>query len=86
MTAPLVCSSLPQRLAVRQDTALRGLDRQIRMGAGMPHGLPERRPRSGRFAKLRGGEVAAAVVWLCSDAAAFVTGHTMTVDGGLVAQ
>jgi NAD(P)-dependent dehydrogenase (short-subunit alcohol dehydrogenase family) len=31
-------------------------------------------------------EVAEAVVWLCSDAAAFVTGHTMTVDGGLVAQ
>jgi NAD(P)-dependent dehydrogenase (short-subunit alcohol dehydrogenase family) len=31
-------------------------------------------------------EVAEAVVWLCSDAAAFVTGHTMTVDGGMVAQ
>jgi NAD(P)-dependent dehydrogenase (short-subunit alcohol dehydrogenase family) len=31
-------------------------------------------------------EVAAAVVWLCSDAASFVTGHTMTVDGGYVAQ
>jgi NAD(P)-dependent dehydrogenase (short-subunit alcohol dehydrogenase family) len=31
-------------------------------------------------------EVAEAVVWLCSDAASFVTGHTMTVDGGYVAQ
>ena len=31
-------------------------------------------------------EVAEAVVWLCSDAASFVTGHTMTVDGGWVAQ
>jgi len=31
-------------------------------------------------------EIAAAVVWLCSDAASFVTGHTMTIDGGLVAQ
>ena len=31
-------------------------------------------------------EVAAAVVWLCSDAAAFVTGHTMAVDGGYLAQ
>jgi NAD(P)-dependent dehydrogenase (short-subunit alcohol dehydrogenase family) len=31
-------------------------------------------------------EVAAAVVWLCSDAASFVTGHTMVVDGGYVAQ
>jgi NAD(P)-dependent dehydrogenase (short-subunit alcohol dehydrogenase family) len=31
-------------------------------------------------------EVAEAVVWLCSDAASFVTGHAMTVDGGLMAQ
>lgn len=31
-------------------------------------------------------EVAAAVVWLCSDAASFVTGHTLAVDGGFVAQ
>ena len=31
-------------------------------------------------------EIAESVVWLCSDAAAFVTGHTMTVDGGYVAQ
>jgi NAD(P)-dependent dehydrogenase (short-subunit alcohol dehydrogenase family) len=31
-------------------------------------------------------EVAEAVVWLCSDAASFVTGHMMAVDGGTVAQ
>ena len=31
-------------------------------------------------------EVAEAVVWLCSDAASFVTGHPMAVDGGWVAQ
>jgi NAD(P)-dependent dehydrogenase (short-subunit alcohol dehydrogenase family) len=31
-------------------------------------------------------EIAETVVWLCSDAASFVTGHTMTVDGGYVAQ
>jgi NAD(P)-dependent dehydrogenase (short-subunit alcohol dehydrogenase family) len=31
-------------------------------------------------------EVAEAVVWLCSDAASFVTGHAMTVDGGMHAQ
>ncbi len=31
-------------------------------------------------------EVAEAVVWLCSDVASFVTGHSMTVDGGYVAQ
>lgn len=31
-------------------------------------------------------EVAAAVVWLCSDRASFVTGHPLLVDGGYVAQ
>jgi len=31
-------------------------------------------------------EVAAAVVWLCSDAASFVTGHSLAVDGGVLAQ
>lgn len=31
-------------------------------------------------------EIAAAVVWLCSEAASFVTGHAMAVDGGYVAQ
>ncbi|WP_334190517.1 SDR family oxidoreductase [Noviherbaspirillum sp.] len=29
------------------------------------------------------GEIAGAVLWLCSDAASFVTGHQMAVDGGL---
>jgi NAD(P)-dependent dehydrogenase (short-subunit alcohol dehydrogenase family) len=31
-------------------------------------------------------EIAEAVVWLCSDAASFVTGHAMSVDGGITAQ
>lgn len=31
-------------------------------------------------------ELAAAVLWLCSDAAAFVTGVTLPVDGGMVAK
>ena len=31
-------------------------------------------------------EIAEAVVWLCSDAASFITGHSMAVDGGMVAQ
>lgn len=31
------------------------------------------------------GEIAGAVLWLCSDAASFVTGHQLAVDGGLTA-
>jgi NAD(P)-dependent dehydrogenase (short-subunit alcohol dehydrogenase family) len=33
----------------------------------------------------RPDEIAEAVVWLCSDAASFVTGHTMVIDGGNLA-
>ena len=36
--------------------------------------------------KARPEEIAEAVVWLCSDAASFVTGCSMSVDGGLTAQ
>jgi NAD(P)-dependent dehydrogenase (short-subunit alcohol dehydrogenase family) len=31
-------------------------------------------------------EIADAVVWLCSDAASFVVGHALAVDGGSVIQ
>jgi NAD(P)-dependent dehydrogenase (short-subunit alcohol dehydrogenase family) len=31
-------------------------------------------------------EVASAVLWLCSDSASFVTGHSLVVDGGWTAQ
>jgi NAD(P)-dependent dehydrogenase (short-subunit alcohol dehydrogenase family) len=50
-------------------------DRMARMIASEP---------IGRVGKPE--EIAATVAWLCSDAASFVTGHTMTVDGGYVAQ
>jgi len=39
---------------------------------------------NGRFGEPE--EIAETVVWLCSDAASFVTGHAMAVDGGYVAQ
>ncbi len=31
-------------------------------------------------------EISQAVVWLCSDAASFITGHGLPIDGGLVAK
>ncbi|MFM7118921.1 MAG: SDR family oxidoreductase, partial [Gammaproteobacteria bacterium] len=34
----------------------------------------------GRFGQL--SEVTNAVLWLCSDEASFITGSTITVDGG----
>ena len=49
-------------------------------------GTPEGRDRViaqepiGRMGKPE--EIAAAVVWLCSDAASFVTGHALVADGG----
>ena len=48
-------------------------------GAGAPPSMPMGRPGEPR-------EVADAVVWLCSDAASFVTGAAITVDGGVYAQ
>ena len=35
---------------------------------------------------VRAEEVANAIVWLCSDRASFITGHTLPVDGGFTAQ
>jgi NAD(P)-dependent dehydrogenase (short-subunit alcohol dehydrogenase family) len=32
------------------------------------------------------GEVAEAVVWLCSESASFITGHALPVDGGAIAK
>lgn len=51
-------------------------DPQIGLAAAQMHPV-------GRLGEI--DEVAAVVLWLCSDAASFVTGHAHTVDGGLTA-
>jgi NAD(P)-dependent dehydrogenase (short-subunit alcohol dehydrogenase family) len=48
---------------------------EARMAAGNP---------SGRIGEPE--DAAEAVVWLCSEAASFVVGHTLVVDGGVLAQ
>ncbi len=57
-----------------------------RIALGLP-GFKERflgKEPIGRFCSPE--EIAAPAVWLCSDNASFVTGHTMSVDGGFVCQ
>lgn len=49
------------------------------MKAGLTAGTP-----MGRLGEP--SEIAEAVVWLCSDRASFVTGHSMAVDGAFTAQ
>ncbi len=50
-------------------------DREAARGAAMP---------LGRLGEPE--EVAAAVLWLCTDAASFITGHALPIDGGYIAQ
>lgn len=59
------------------------IDRLSATNAGLEDPLSTAHPM-GRLGKPE--EIAQAVVWLCSDAASFVTGHPMVIDGGYVAQ
>ncbi len=69
-----VCPSLI-RTAMLEQTLATSVEGEARLVALEPMGrlgTPE--------------EVAGPVVWLCSDAASFVTGHALAVDGGALAQ
>src|SRR5438128_2630192 len=63
------------------DTAMMG-----RFTGGTPEGRAKviAEEPVGRMGKPE--EIAAAVLWLCSDAAAFIVGHAMVIDGGQTIQ
>jgi NAD(P)-dependent dehydrogenase (short-subunit alcohol dehydrogenase family) len=63
-------------LTPMQDPVIHG-DPEIEVRIGARHPI-------GRMGTAE--EVAAAIHWLCSDAASFVTGQAMVIDGGYVAQ
>ena len=92
------CASKGGVVQLTRAVALECAQSNIRVNAICPGGI--RTPLSMRLAKQplmgtaqptpmrRWGEpkeVAEAVVWLCSDASSFVTGHLMAIDGGFVA-
>jgi NAD(P)-dependent dehydrogenase (short-subunit alcohol dehydrogenase family) len=52
------------------------------VGARVPPSITARHP-IGRIGTP--DEIAASVIWLCSDAASFVTGHALVMDGGRTA-
>ncbi len=62
----------------------------IRTGMTAPMLTPEIEERINQLEPMgrigRPEEVAETVLWLCSDAASFVTGHALVVDGGLAAR
>lgn len=60
-----------------------GLEADIKDRSGMADYLAGEEPM-GRMGEVV--EIAEAVLWLCSDAASFVTGHCMVVDGGITAK
>jgi NAD(P)-dependent dehydrogenase (short-subunit alcohol dehydrogenase family) len=69
--------------ALRSPVARRLADAIFRFPPVKSMGIKSMHPL-GRMGKPE--EVAEAAVWLCSEAASFVTGHALPVDGGLVAQ
>ena len=68
-----VCPAYTDTAMVRE-----GVAADPRLAQIMPRAIPMRRLGQPE-------EIAEAVLWLCSDAASFVTGHALTLDGGLTA-
>jgi NAD(P)-dependent dehydrogenase (short-subunit alcohol dehydrogenase family) len=76
------------RRGVRVNAVCPGIIRTAMMDRALARRRPEESQRDPGAASLLGrvgeaGEIAAAVLWLLSDAASYVTGHQLTVAGGL---
>jgi NAD(P)-dependent dehydrogenase (short-subunit alcohol dehydrogenase family) len=84
-TAALECAKLGIRVNAVCPGAIQTamIDRIFRARPGMDQAITASEP-IGRIGRPE--EIADAVVWLCSDAASFVTGQAIAVDGGWVAQ
>jgi NAD(P)-dependent dehydrogenase (short-subunit alcohol dehydrogenase family) len=82
-TAALECAEL----GVRVNVILPGPTERTRLVDNFFSSHPEEEEHMRQIVPMRRlgrpEEMAEAVIWLCSDAASFVTGHVMTVDGGM---
>lgn len=99
---PAYCASKGGVIQLTKSAALEYADKGIRVNAICPGGIKTRMldrlmERDHKFRESIVGmhpmgrlgtpeEVAELAVWLCSDAASFITGYPIAVDGGLVAQ
>lgn len=99
---PAYCASKGGIIQLTKTAALEYADKGIRINAICPGGIKTKElerlmERDHKFRETITGmhpmgrlgtpeEVAELAVWLCSDAASFITGYPVAVDGGLVAQ